>query len=90
MPWFIKHTIFCEMEEEIISHSFYYSTHMQDIQNQVQTYFTDCLYFSHLIPQTAIFAFHNIDNGTFLIQNHMLVLLKLHMQCQLISFNNFL
>ena len=31
MPWFIKHTIFWEMEEEKISHSFYYSTHIQDI-----------------------------------------------------------
>ena len=82
------------MEEETVSHLFYYCTHMQYIWNQVQVYFTDCLHFSQLIPQTAIFGFHNIDNDTFLIQNHILLLLKLHIyntrKYALLSFNNFL
>ena len=51
---------------------------MQDIWNQVQAYFTDCLHFSQLAPQTSIFDFYDIDNDTFLMQNHILRLLKLH------------
>ena len=66
------------MEEETISHLFYYCIHIQDIWNQVQIYFTDCFHFSQLTPQTAIFGFHNIDNDTFLIQNHILLLFKLY------------
>ena len=58
---------FCKMEEETISHLFYYCTHIQYIWNQVRTYFTDCFHFSQLAPQTATFGFHNIDNDTFLI-----------------------
>ena len=53
------------MEEETISHLFYYCTHMQDIWNQVQVYFTDFLHLSRLTLQTAIFGFHNIGNDTF-------------------------
>ena len=67
---------FCKMEEEIISHLFYYCIHIQDIWNQVQIYFTDCFHFSQLTRQTAIFGFHDIDNDTFLIQNHILLLFK--------------
>ena len=52
------------------------------------------LHFSQLTPQTAIFSFHNIDNGTFLIQNCILLLLELHIynarKCGFLSFNNFL
>ena len=69
---------FCKMEEEIISHLFYYCTHVQDISNQVQIYFTDCFHFSQLTPQIAIFGFDNIDNDNFLIQNHIFLLFKLH------------
>ena len=68
---------FWKMEEETISHLFYYCIHIQDIWNQVQIYFTDCFDFSQLTPQTAIFGFHDIDNDTFLIQNHILLLFKL-------------
>ena len=85
---------FCKMEEEIISHLFYYCTHVQDIWNQVQIYFTDCFHFSQLTPQTAIFGFHDIDNDTFLIQNHILLLFKLYIynarKHGFLSFNNFL
>ena len=82
---------FCKMEEEIISHLFYHLTHIQDIWNQVQAYSTCCL---HFLPQTAIFfGFHNIDNDTFPIQNHILLLLKLHIyntrKYGFLSFNNF-
>ena len=49
-----------------------------DIWYQVQTFFTDCLHFVQLIAHSAIFGFHNIDNDTFLIQNHISILLKLH------------
>ena len=49
-----------------------------DIWNLVQVYFTHCLQFSLLTPQTSIFGFHNIDNDTVLIPNHILLLLKLH------------
>ena len=66
------------MEEETISHQLYYWTHIQDIWNQVQAYFTDCLPFSQSTLQTAIFTFHNINNDTLLIQDHILLLLKLH------------
>ena len=58
------------MEEETISHLFYYWTHIQDIWNQVHANFSDWLPFSQLALQTAIFGFHNIDSDTFLIQNH--------------------
>ena len=85
---------FCKMKKEIISHLFCYCTHIQYIWNQVRAYFTDCLHFSQLTPQTAIFGFHNIDNDTFLIQNHTLLLLKLHIynarKYGFLSFNNFL
>ena len=77
----MKHTtmiLFGKIREETISHLFYYCNHIQDIWNQVQIYFTDCFHFSQLTPQTAIFGFHNIDNDTFLIQNHILLLFKLH------------
>ena len=81
------------MEEETISHLFYYCIHIQDIWNQVQIYFTDCFHFSKL-PQTAIFGFHNIDNDTFLIQNHILLLFNLYIynarKHRFLSFNNFL
>ena len=77
------------MEKETISHLFYYSTHIKDIWNQV-----DCFLFSQLTPQTGIFGFHNIDNDTFLIQNHILLLFKLHIynarKYGFLSFNNFL
>ena len=80
------------MEEETISHLFYYCIYIQDIQNQV--YFTDCFHFSQLTPQTAIFGFLNIDNDTFLIQNHILLLFKLYVynarKHGFLSFNNFL
>ena len=68
------------MEEEIISHLFYYCIHIQDIWNQIKIYFT------------AIFVFHNIDNDTFLIQNHILLLFKLYIYTMhgFLSFNNFL
>ena len=46
---------------------------MEERNISVLKYFTDCLHFSQLTPQTAIFGFHNIDNDTFLIQNHILV-----------------
>ena len=65
------------MEEETISHIFYFCIHIQDIWNQVQIYFTDCFHFSQLTSQTAISGFHNIDKDTFLIQNHILLLFKL-------------
>ena len=82
---------FCKMEEEIISHLFYHLTHIQDILNQVQAYSICCL---HFFPQSVIFfGFHNIDNDTFPIQNHILLLLKLHMcntrKYGFLSFNNF-
>ena len=47
------------------------------IWNQVHTYFTDFIF--QLTPQTAIFGIHNIDKDTSLIQNHLLLLFKLHM-----------
>ena len=82
------------MEEQTISRLFYYCTHIQDISNQVQAYFIDCLHFSQLTPQTAIFRFNNIDNDTFLIQNHILLLLQLYIyntrKHGFLSFNNFL
>ena len=65
------------MEEETISHLFYYCIHIQDILNQVQIYFTDCFHFSQLPLQTAIFGFHNIENQN-LIQNHIFLLFKLY------------
>ena len=44
----IQLCFFCKMEEETISHLFYYCTHIQDIWNQVQIYFTYCFHFSQL------------------------------------------
>ena len=85
---------FSKMEEETISHLFYYCIHIQDIWNQVQIYFTDCFHFSQLTPQTAIFGFHNIDNNTFLIKNHILLSFKLYIynarKHRFLSFNNLL
>ena len=68
----------CKMEEETISHLLYYYTSYTHAWNEVRTYFTDLLDFSQLISKTPIFGFHNIDNKTFLIENHILLLLKLH------------
>ena len=52
------------------------------------------MHFSQLTPQTAIFGFHNINKDTFLIQNHILLLLKLHIcntrNYDFLFFNNFL
>ena len=52
------------------------------------------MYFSQLTPQTAIFGFYNIDEDTFLIQNHILLLLKLHIcnnrKYGFLFVNNFL
>ena len=56
--------MFFLQNKETISHLFYYWKHIKDIWNQVQIYFTDCLHFSQLKPQTTIFWFHNIDNDT--------------------------
>ena len=53
------------MEEEIKSHLLYYCTYLQDIWDQVQACFIDCLYFSQFTPRAAIFGFCNIDNDTF-------------------------
>ena len=82
------------MEAETRSQLFYYCSHMQDIWNQVQAYFNDCLHFSQLTPQTAIFGIHDVDNDTLLIKNHMLLLLKLRVnntrKYRFLSFNNFL
>ena len=81
------------MKEETISHLFYYCIYIQDIWNQVQIYFTDCFHFSQLTPQTAIFGFHNIDNDTFLIQNHILLIqISIYNAKKrgFLSFNNFL
>ena len=69
---------FCKMEEETISHLFYYCTHIPDIWNQVQIKFSDCLCFLQSTPQTVIFCVHDICNDTFLIQYNILPLLKLH------------
>ena len=85
---------FCKIEEETISHLFYYCSHIQDIWNLVQIYFTDCFHFSQLTPQAAIFGFHITDNDTFQIQNHILLLFKLHItnarEHGFLSSNNFL
>ena len=85
---------FCKIEKETISQLFYYYTHIQDIWNQVQTYFTDCFHFSQLTPQIATSGFHNTDNDTFVIQNHILFSLKLHIcnarKYGFLSFRNFL
>ena len=62
----------CEIEDKTISYIFYCCTQLQHICNQVQAYFTDCLHFSQLTPQFAIFGFHNIDNDTFLIEKVVL------------------
>ena len=81
------------MEEETLSYLFYYCIHIQDIWNQVQICFTDCINFLQLTPQTVFFDFYNINNNTFLIQNHILLLFKLYIECQktrIFSFNNFL
>ena len=82
------------MEEETICHLFYFFTYLEDTWNQVQTYFIDCLPFSQLTQQTAIFGFHNNDTNTFLSQNHILLLLKLHIydtrKYGVLSFKNFL
>ena len=64
--------------EEKTAHLFHYCTDIQVIWNQVQAYFTDCLHFSQLTPQTASFGFHGIDNDSFLIQNHITFLLRRH------------
>ena len=62
--------------------------------DQVQAYYTDCLHFLQLTLQTAIFGFHNIDNGTFFIKNHILLLLKIRIynakKRGFLSFINFL
>ena len=84
---------FCKMEEETISHLFYYCIHIQDIWDQVQIYFPDCFHFSKLTLQTTIFGFHNIDNDNFLIQNDILLFFKLYIynaRKRVLSFNNFL
>ena len=83
------------MEEETISHLFYYCNDMQDIWNQLQTYFTNCVHFSQLTPQTAIFGFHDIESETFFFfQNHIILLLKLCIyntrKYGFLSLNNFL
>ena len=81
------------MEEETISHLFYYCIHIQDIWDQVQIYFPDCFHFSKLTLQTTIFGFHNIDNDNFLIQNDILLFFKLYIYSarkRVLSFNNFL
>ena len=44
----IQLCFFCKIEEETISHLFYYCTHIQDIWNQVQIYFAYCFHFSQL------------------------------------------
>ena len=76
--WNTELCSFCKMEEETVSHLFYYCIHIQGIWNQVQVYITDCLHFSQLTPQAVIFGFNNIDIDTFLIQNHILLLLRLY------------
>ena len=82
------------MEEEAISYLFYYCTHIQDIWHQAQAYFTDCLHFPHLTPKTAIFGFIVLIMTLFFIQNHILLLLKLHLYITrnyvFLSHNNFL
>ena len=54
---------------------------------------TDCFHFSQLTLQTEILGFLNNDNDTFLIQNHILLLFKLHIynakEYGFLSFNNF-
>ena len=81
------------MEEETISHLFYYCTHIQDIWNQVQIYFNDCFHFLQSTPQTAIFGFHDIDNDAFLIENYILLSLKSHIynarKYEFLLFNSF-
>ena len=62
--------------------------------NQVHAYFTYCLHFTQLTLQALTFCHHNTDNDTPLIQNHVLLLLKLHIfigrKYGFLSFNNFL
>ena len=82
------------MEEETICHLFYYCTHIQDMRNQVQAYFTDRLHFFTVNTTSYHFRFHNIDNETFLIQNHIILLLKsqrfIGRKYRFLSFKNFL
>ena len=82
------------MKEETISYLFYYCTRIKDIWNQAQAYSTDSLHFSQLKPQIALYGFHNIDNDTFRIQNHIPLLFKLHIyntrKYKFLSFDNSL
>ena len=52
--------------EESMSHRFSYCTGIQGFWNQVEAYFTDCLRFAQLTPQTDTFDFHNNDMTLFL------------------------
>ena len=51
-------------------------------------------HFSELTPQATILGFHKIVNDTFLVQNHILPVLKLHIynarKYSVLSFNNVL
>ena len=82
------------MEKEIISHLFYYCTYIRDIMNEVQASFTNCLHVFTVSNTDGHFGFHNINSDTFLIQNHILLLRKLHIHNSrkygFLSFSGFL
>ena len=72
------------MEEETKIHLFQV-TESHLTWNHVQAYFTDCFHFLQLIPQTAIFGFHNI---------YVMIFQKLSISStrkyEFLSFNNYL
>lgn len=61
---------------------------IQDICNQVQAYFTDCLHFSQLAPQTAIFgSLFLLKISCYLYSNFKYTITE---NTIFLSFNNFL
>ena len=63
---------FFKREKQAMSHLFYFCTKIQHIWNQVQTIsLIVCIFTAN--TTFASVGFHNIDNDTFLIQNHTIL-----------------
>ena len=69
---------FCNIEDETPLHLFYGCLKTQDLWKELQDYLKQDIVLPHLIPQSAIFGFLDIQQKEYILINHLLIIFKFY------------
>ena len=70
---------FCYQNNETIEHLFYHCFVAKALWNDRNTFFENCLPLCGLTPQAAFFRFTEKDLDDTILQNHLLLVLKIYL-----------